>query len=67
MVKYGGLGTASSVAEKANSRVTIPSTWKTNPICALVLQLSGLPLCLSLLDKGFFKMGEVVMHHLPPG
>ena len=59
-----------SVAEKANLRVTITSTLKTNTVCplssSLVLLVSGLPLCLSLLDKGLFKLGEAVMHCLPP-
>ena len=45
----------SSVVEKANSRVTVPSTLKTNTICllssSLILLLSGLPLCLGLLNK----------------
>ena len=61
----------SGVAEKANSRVTIPSTLKTNTVCplssSLILLLSGLPLCLGLLDKGLFKLGEAMLHRLPPG
>ena len=61
-----GLGTASSVAEKANSRMTILSTLKTNAICplssSLILLLLWLPLCLSLLDKGLFKLGKAAEH-----
>ena len=59
------------MAEKANSRVTIPSTLKINTInplsSSLVLLVLGLALCLGLLDKGLFKMGESVMYRLPPG
>ena len=62
---YGGLGTASSVAEKNNLRGTASSTQRTNTVrllsSSLILLLSGLPLRLSLLDKGLFKMGEAVM------
>ena len=61
----------SSVAESANLKVTIPSTLKTNTIytlsSSLIMLVSGLPLCLGLLDKGLSKLGEAVMHHLPPG
>ena len=59
------------MAEETNSRVTIPSTLKKNPICplsfSLICLLSGLPLCLGLLNKGLFKLGEAVLHGLPPG
>ena len=55
----------SSVAEKANSRVTMPSTLRTNTISplssSLILLVSGLPLCLGLLDKGLFEV-----HNVPP-
>ena len=61
------LRTASSVAEKANLRVSIPSTLKTNTICplssSLILLVSGLPLFFILLDKGLFKLGG---HDAPP-
>ena len=66
-----GLGTTSHVAEKANSRVTIPSTLKTNTICplssSLIWLLPGLPLCLGLLNKCLFKLGEAMMQHQLPG
>ena len=52
-------------------RRPIPSTLRTNTICApsssLILLLSRLPLCLILLGEGLFKLGEAVMHHMPPG
>ena len=59
------------VAEKPNSRVTIPSTLKTNTICpltsSLILLVLGLPLCLGLLNKGLCKLGEAMLHCLRPG
>ena len=54
------------MAEKANSRVTIPSTLKTNIICplssSLILLVSGLPLCLCLLNKCVFKLGQAMLY-----
>ena len=47
------------------------STLKTNTICplssSLIWLVWALPLCLGLLDKGLFKLGEAVMQCLPPG
>ena len=57
------------MAEEANSRVTVPSTLKMITICplfsSLIWLVLGLPLCLGLLDKCLFKLGEAVMQRLP--